>query len=272
MKIFVFAYDRYETMTTSKMLEAEQIEHTVLCHTQEAANLFTANGTTTTQRLHITNKPKGLAYQRNSALDLMSEGEWALFLVDDLKAVTELRNHDRVLDATIPITQDNQSHYAERFKHQITMQQFIQRAEQLAELCDKHKAYLGGFAQIDNALFRKKHWSINVWADGRALVVKKSHTLFDENVQAIDDLCFTALNIKTFGIVIVNQWVLPDCKRYGAGGYGSIKDRTEQKKQEIAYMVKTFPELIAIKDKANHEYGSHAVLRQRKKPKIKIGR
>lgn len=272
MKIFVFAYDRYDTMTTSKMLDAEHIEHTVLCHTEEASNLFAANGTATPERLHITNKPKGLAYQRNSALDLMSEGEWALFLVDDLKAVTELRNHDRVLDSTIPITLKNQSHYTERFKHQITMQQFLERAYQLATQCDKHKAYLGGFAQIDNALFRKKHWAINVWADGRALVVKKSHIRFDENVQAIDDLCFTALNIKTFGIVIVNHWVLPDCKRYGAGGYGSIKDRTEQKKQEIAYMVKTFPELIAIKDKTNHEYGSHAILRQRKKPKIKIGK
>ena len=272
MKIFVFAYDRYETMTTSKMLEAEQIEHTVLCHTQEAANLFIANGTTTVERLHITNKSKGLAYQRNSALDLMSQDEWALFLVDDLKAVTELRNHDRILDATIPITLGNQSHYAERFKHQITMQQFVQRAEQLALRCDKHKAYLGGFAGINNPLFRKKHYSINVLADGRAWVVKKSHLRFDENAQLIDDLCFTALNIKTFGIVIVNQWVLPDCKRYTEGAFGSINQRIEQKKIEVAYLVKTYPQLIRVKEKAGWEYGSHAVLKQGNKPKIKIGK
>lgn len=272
MKIFVFAYDRYETMTTSNMLEAEQIEHTVLCHSQKAAEAFIKHNTALPERLIVTNNPKGLAYQRNYALSTLSEGEWALFLVDDLKHITELRNHDKILEGTLPITLANQNHYSKRFKHQITMKQFLQRADQLSKQCDKHKAYLGGFAQIDNALFRKKHWSINVWVDGRALIVKKTHLLFDENVQAIDDLCFTALNIKSFGVTIVNQWVLPDCKRYGAGGYGSIKDRTEQKKREIAYMVKTFPELIAIKQKANHEYGSHAILRQRKKPKIKIGR
>lgn len=272
MRVFVFAYDRYEAMTTSKMLEAENIEHTVLCHTQEAADLFIKHGTAKPERIHITNNPKGLAFQRNSALELMQENEWAMFLVDDLKTVTELRNHDKVLEATIPITQQNQSHYAERFKHHITMQQFVERGKQLASQCDKHKCHLGGFAGINNPLYRKKHWSINVLADGRAWVVKKSDLRFDENVHMIDDLSFTTLNIKRFGIVIVNQWVLPDCKRYGAGGYGSINDRLEQKKQEVKYLVETYPELVAYKDKAGQEYRSHAALRQRKKPKIKIGK
>lgn len=252
------------------MLEAEGIDHTVLCHTDEAAQQFIAHGTAQPNRLHVTNNPKGLANQRNTALDMMEEGEWALFLVDDLKSVTELRNHHKIKEPQLPITLETQSHYAARFKHEITMQEFMARAEQLAKVCTKYKCNLGGFAGINNPLYRSKHFGYNILADGRAWVVRKTHLRFDTNVQLIDDLCWTALNIKHFGIVIVNQWVLPDCRRYSPGAFGSIEQRLPQKMAEAKYLVETYPELITYKDKAGWPYGSHVVLRQRKKPKVTI--
>lgn len=272
MRVFVFGYNRYDSMTTSQMFEAEGIEHTVLVHTQEAADKFIEHGTAQPNRLHVTNNPRGLAYQRNTALDMMDKGEWALFMVDDLKEVSELRNYDRVTTPSLPINEQTQKHYGERFKNPITMAQFMKRADELVFKCETIGIHLGGFCGINNPLYRAKHWSINVLADGRAWVVRKTHLRFDENVQLIDDLCWTALNIKHFGAVMVNQWVLPDCRRYSAGAFGSIEERLPQKMAEAKYLVETYPDLIAYKDKAGWPYGSHVVLRQRKKPKHLMNR
>ena len=103
-------------------------------------------------------------------------------------------------------------------------------------------------------------------ADGRAWVVRKTKLRFDENVQLIDDLCWTALNIKHFGITVVNQWVLPDCKRYTSGSFGSKEQRMPQKLKEASYLVETYPELISFRKKAGWPEGSHVVLRPQKKP------
>lgn len=272
MKVFVFGYNRYDTMTTSSMFEAEGISHQVLVHTDEAAQQFIEHRTAEANRLVVTGNPKGLANQRNTALEMMAEGEWALFMVDDLKTVTELRNYDRTTTASLPITEKTQKHYGERFKNPVTMAQFMVRATELAAKCDTHGAHLGGFCGINNPLYRARHWSYNVLADGRAWVVRKTALRFDTKVQLIDDLCWTALNIKHHGLVIVNQWVLPDCKRYSAGAFGSIEERLPQKMEEAKYLVDTYPELITYKEKAGWPYGSHVVLRQRNKPKHLMNR
>jgi len=267
VKVFVFGYDRYDTMTTSKMLTAESIDHTVLVHTHDARHRFIECGTVQADQCIATGNPKGLSYQRNAALEMMRDDEWALFLVDDLKQVSELRNYDKVTTASLPITETNQRHYAQRFDNPVSLTHFVHRAQQLSQRCDTHHARLGGFCNIDNPLFRRRHWSYNVLADGRALVVRKTHLRFDTKVQTIDDYAFTALNIRHFGTVVVNQWILPDCKRYSAGGYGSLNDRMEQKLADAKYLVDQFPDIIAYRQKPKHPLNSHIVIRQRNKPR-----
>jgi hypothetical protein len=200
----------------------------------------------------------------------METTEWAMFLVDDLKHVTELSNYDRATDP-LPITIKNNGRYTSRFQHKISLQKFLQRAEELRAICDKNNCYLGGWCGISNPLFRANKYKVNVLADGRAWIVKKSDLRFDEKAQMIDDLCWTALNIKHHGIVIVDQWICPDCRRYTKGGFGSIEARMEQKLEEAAHLVKTYPELITYKKKARWPEGSHVILRHnRTKPTLKI--
>jgi hypothetical protein len=260
MKVFVFTYDRFDSISTSSMLEDEDIDHVVLCHTEQQREAFIAGGLVKPDRLVATGQPKGLANNRNEALDRMDDGEWAMFLVDDLKAVTELRNYDTARDP-LPITATSQPTYRERFKHPVTMHHFLHRADGVIRQCERNGARLGGFCGVDNVLFRKGHWGYNILADGRAWVVRKSHLRFDANVQLIDDLCWTALNIAEFGCVVVDRWVLPDCKRYTAGAFGSIQERMPQKLAEAAYLVGQYPDLIAFKRKAGWPDGAHVVLR-----------
>ena len=267
MKIFVFTYDRFTSIKTSPLLEDENIEHYLLCHTEEQKENFIKAGRVNPERLIATGQPKGLGHNRNVALDMMEDNEWALFLVDDLKSVTELQNHDKYVENNIPIDMSNQMEWKWKFKEALTMKGFVKRAEQLAEFCDSVNSYLGGFCGIDNPPFRKKHYTFNTFADGRAWVIKKSHLRFDPNVHSIDDYGWNALNIKTFGINVVNQWVLPDSERYSAGGYGSIQQRSKQKLVECAYLVNTFPEQLAYKDKPGHLPKTHITLRPQRKPK-----
>jgi hypothetical protein len=264
VKVFVFASNRYDSMTTSLMLETEGIDHTVLVHTEEQREGHIKGGTVREDRLVVTNQPAGLAYNRNAALDLMEDGEWAVFLVDDLKSVSELAGYDETYEEVLDITLANQNEYAKRFKNPISMKQFLLRCEQGARYCSRIGSHLLGFAGVDNAPYRRNKWGMNILADGRAWALRKSHLRFDTNVQTMDDYCWCALNLREFGVVVVNQWILPDCKRYTPGGCGTKEERMPRKIQEAKYLVETYPEFIAYKSKKGWPEGSHITLRHRR--------
>lgn len=262
MKVFVFAWDRYDTISTSPALEAEGIDHTVLVHTDEHRDRFVAGGRVRPERLHVTGQPKGLAYNRNAALDLMQDGEWAVFLVDDLLQVYELDGYDELATAgAIPIDMANQREWARRFKTEVPLRQFMHRCAQATTHADTYGAHLVGFAGYDNALYRSRRWKLNTLADGRAWVIRKTHLRFDENVQLIDDVCWTAQNILAFGSVLVDAWILPLCKRYTEGAFGTITQRLDQKRREVSYLVRTYPQLCATRRKAGWPDGTHVVIR-----------
>lgn len=249
-------------MSTSILLEAEAIEHVVLCHTEEARDKFIEGGTARPERLVATGQPKGLGNNRNAALDMMEDGEWALFLVDDLKNVTAVDDYWGRNDARLGITMGNQKIVGPTTKQPMTMRAYLQSAYELAAVCESMGAHLGGFCGIANPLFRDAKWRFNVLADGRAWIVKKSSLRFDTGAQLIDDMCWTAQNIQRFGVVVVNQWVLPDCKRYTTGAFGSIEQRLPQKAKEAAYLVENYPGLIRFAKKTGWPDGTHVQLKR----------
>lgn len=262
MKVFVFTYDRYDSISTPSLLKKDGVEHTVLCHSEESKKRFIEGGLVDPKSIIATGMPKGLANNRNAALDMMDDGEWAVFFVDDLKKVTELQDYDARAGTRLGITMDNQSHFRGMFQKEIGLKQFMRRARETVAACNAVGAKLGGFCGIENPVFRDAKWRFNVLADGRAWVVQKSSLRFDTGAQLIDDLCWNARNIERFGCVVVNQWVLPDCKRYTSGAYGSIEQRMPQKLAEAAHLVKTYPRLIRYAKKAGWPDGSHVVLRR----------
>lgn len=262
LPVYVFAYDRYETMSTPRLLSAEGINHTVLCHTEEAKEKFIQHYTADPANLHVTGQPKGLANNRNAALDMMEEGEWAVFLVDDLKRVTCVENYFDRTDHRLGITMENQSTISPGTRTPMPMRDFLRAAQETIAVCEATGAHLGGFSGIDNPVFRDAKWRFNVLADGRAWVVKKGDLRFDTNAQLIDDMCWTAQNIQRHEVVVVNQWVLPDCKRYTAGGFGSIEERLPQKSKEASYLVGTYPGLVRFGEKKGWPSGTHVQLRR----------
>lgn len=251
---FVFTYDRYNEITTSEYLK--DVPHTVLCHTKEQRSKFIKAGHIHGKMI-ATEQPKGLSNNRNFALDLMKPGEWAAFWVDDLISVTRFKDYFKYKDDSLNINSRTQPLARKLFKHLCTPFDFYAIAEEAVRHAEQKGFALVGFSLTDNPMFRRNKHSYRGLADGRCWIVKKTDLRFDTNVQLIDDTCWTAINLRYFGGVVVNNWVLPNCKRYTPGAFGTKDDRMKQKKKECKYLVETYPDHIRMAEKAGWPSGSH---------------
>lgn len=262
MKIFVFTYDRYSTITTTKALDDENIDYRCLCHGEDDRIKYNKAGVVNPEKMISTGRPRGLGHNRNSALEMMKDGEWALFLVDDWVKATEYDGYDTEPKESLPIFfGKSTTEWGKRFQKQISMQQFVDRAKELIDECERRNIHLGGFASYTNPAYRAEKWKTNVLADGRAIVVRKTKLKYDPEIQTIDDYGWSAENITFGNGTLVNQWVLPECRRYTEGAYGTINQRMEQKIKDCKYLVAKYPKLIAYKNKSGWPDKSHITIR-----------
>lgn len=262
LPVYVFSHGRPASNTTSPKLDAAGVDHVVLLHSQADERAYLDAGVVRPDRIVVTGRPHGLSYNRNAALDLMTEGEWAIFLVDDFLSATELDDYDTRKRIPLPIgtppTSEENRLWREKFKSPLPLKKFIdKRCPDNIKQAEERGAALVGFANNHNHLFRKPPFTTWSLADGRAWCVRKTKIRFDENVQTIDDYTFTALNLQAFGKVYVDQWILPEFSRYTSGGLGSIRNRLERKMQDCAYVTKTYPWFLEYAPKKGQEAGSH---------------
>lgn len=256
MKVFTFFYDRFDTATTSNALSNNFIDHFVLVHTAEDLAKFKSGNNVIQGKEIITNNPKGLAYQRNSALEMMDEGEWAVFMCDDFERIKSY-SKDFIFSKTqrIEITNQNQNNY--RLKKQISLKEMFSFFPKLIEVAEDNNIHLIGFGLHDNPMNLSKKFTNRGLADGRFWLVKKSHYKFDENAQMIDDVCWTAENLVRHGNVLVLNWCVPYFWRYTSGGFGSTEERKQRRRKECAYLVKKYDPLIRYAEKSGWETGTH---------------
>lgn len=258
--IFIFTWDRCETITTPQFFDASGIGYRLLVHNGHHAEQYVKHGRINPGYIEITNKPKGLVYNRNYALNHMEMGQWGLFFVDDFKDLTELDDYETFPSDLLPVDVTNSTIWGKKLRKPIDAETFLARCEECINKAENEGINLVGFACYNNPLFRNQKWKYNSLADGRCLLVKKTNLRFDENVQTIDDYCWTAQNLKEFGGVLVNQWILPNCERYTAGAFGTMEDRMEQKIKDCAYLVKTYPDYVHYASKKGWPEGSHVAI------------
>lgn len=258
MKVFTFFYNRYETATTSKALAENNVKHTVLIHSEQDHQKFNKGGTIAGEPV-VTGNPKGLAYQRNSALKMMDAGEWAVFMCDDFQRI---KSYTRkfILSKTerLEITTRNQNAY--RLRDEITLSEMFKMFPKLIELAEANNVHLIGFGLHDNPMNLGKKFSSRGLADGRFWLVKKGNYEFDLQCQSIDDFCWTAENLVRHKNVLVLNWCVPYFQRYTAGGFGTTEERKALRRQECAYLVAKYKPLIRYADKAGWEKGTHIKL------------
>jgi hypothetical protein len=262
MKTFIFAYDRFKTMTTSEYFK--DVEHKILCYTEEDKQKFIDGGRCFGEIIN-TNRPKGLTQNRNYALEQMELGEWSVFLVDDLISISMLDDYWLNKQNSIPVSFENQKEYRTKFSNKITANEFLKIVEESIQHAEQKGFNLIGFSLTDNPMFRKNKYSYKGLADGRCWAVKKTHLKFDLNSNMMEDYCFNALNHREFGGKVVNNWCLFNCERYAKGGYGTLEQRMEGKIKEAKYLTENYPGFIEYSEKSGQPKFSHIKLKNFKK-------
>lgn len=255
MKVFTFFYNRYDTASTSLALAQNSIDHTVLIHTTEDLQKF-IKGQTIHGKPVVTNNGKGLAYQRNSALEMMDTGEWGVFMCDDFQKIKAYPK-EFIFSKTqsIDINQQNQNKY--RLKNQVTLKEMFNWFPKLIELAEKNNIHLIGFGLHDNPMNLRKKFTTRGLADGRFWLVRKAQYKFDVNAQLIDDVAWTAENLVRHKNVLILNWCVPYFERYTAGGFGSTTERKALRMKECAYLANKFDPLVKIAEKPGWDYGTH---------------
>ncbi len=257
MKVFTFFYNRFETATTSKALFENGIGHNVLIHKEQDYELF-KKGNTLFGNPIVTNSPKGLAYQRNYALDMMDFGEWAVFMCDDFKKIASYPK-DRILsnELTMDVNFSNQNALRLNKQKPISLKEMFEFFPKLIELAEKNNIHLIGFGLHDNPMSLRKKFGHRGLADGRFWLVKKSNYKFDLNAQLIDDVAWTCENLVRHNNVLILNWTVPYFSRYTAGGFGSTSERKELRKKECNYLCNKYNPLVKMAHKPGWDFGTH---------------
>jgi hypothetical protein len=255
VKVFTFFYNRYDTASTSLALAQNSIDHTVLIHTTEDLQKF-IKGQTIHGKPIVTNNGKGLAYQRNSALEMMETGEWGVFMCDDFQKIKAYPK-EFIFSKTqsIDINQQNQNKY--RLKNQVTLKEMFNWFPKLIELAEQNNIHLIGFGLHDNPMNLRKKFTTRGLADGRFWLVRKAQYKFDVYAQLIDDVAWTAENLVRHKNVLILNWCVPYFERYTAGGFGSTTERKAFRMKECAYLANKFDPLVKIAEKPGWDYGTH---------------
>lgn len=256
MKVFTFFYNRFENASTSIALEQNGIPHHVLIHKSEDYDKFKRHNTCRGEAI-VTNNGKGLAYQRNSALEMMDTGEWAVFMCDDFMKIKSMPEEWILSQKNeIPITFANQNKF--RLKENgFTLKKMFSLFPKLIELAERNNIHLVGFGLHDNPMNLKKKFNHRGLADGRFWLVKKSSYRFDTNAQLIDDVAWTSENLVRHRNVLVLNWLVPYFQRYTAGGFGSTTERLALRRKECAYLANKYNPLVKVAQKPGWEAGTH---------------
>jgi len=262
MKTFTFFYDRYNTATTSIELEKNGIEHYVMIHSDEDYKKF-IEGDTIKGIPIVTNNPKGLAYQRNSALDMVDDDEWCVFMCDDFSVIKAF-NFDRFkIDDNVITSNDSKEYNKYHYDDRPSMKELYELFPYLIKQAERLNIHLIAFAFNNNPRTLIRKYGFKGLCDGRFWLIKKSHLRFDLNTQLIDDVSWTVLNLKEFGNNLIVNWIDPEFQRYSKGGFGSIEQRIVQRKTEAKYLVDNFYPLIRYATKPGWPDKTHIKIHAR---------
>lgn len=259
MRIFTFYFNRYDNATTSRALAAEGIRHTVLLHNNEQLQRFQEHDTIQDEVI-VTGNPTGLAYQRNAALELMKEGEWAWFMSDDYYRVQMLPSEVITDDKKNRVEIDAVTQNYWRFngsKRKAALVDFIGLDTYLSNKAEQYGAHLVGFANTNNPRKMQRKFSFYGLCDGRCWLVQKTALRFDTNVQSIDDYSWTLQNLVQYGKTLQLNWALPIFQRMTTGGYGKLEERTVMRKRECEYLVNKYYPMCRYANKIGYEKGTH---------------
>lgn len=246
MNIYIPSYNRADSHTTYHVLGKMGLKSKVVVHTLEQKSDYVASRMPEEDCLCL-GAPPGLAANRKAIMDYARErGEtWHIQMSDDALEFTKVAEPYYQQDR-IEIPEENPRSVEKHFKVPMTGEEMLSVFSESVARAEEEGAYLVGFAVQDNYYFRSKKWKSTGLVDGRCWILHESN-VFDPNCDCRDDVSQTAINLLEHGRVCINNFMLPDFKRYTVGGLGTPKERYEKRKEECEYLMKKYPGLFRVK-------------------------
>lgn len=249
MKIFIFAYDRFDTMTTSLAVGGDGVQHYVLCHSESDKQRFIDSGTISDKaEIIATANPKGLTRQRNFALDMLKDGEWAMFMNDDFERLRIFSDYYSDKQELLPQDVKNSC-----WQNSMTFREFVEEADRLSMRFKGTN--LIGFATNSNPNNLRRRYTLSHLIDGRCYLIRKTSIRYDTRFNVLEDHYISAENIVRYGNTVRCNWIVPEFSRFTNGGFGDIANRTPLLREEAKLLAEKYPFLLELKDKRGFDAG-----------------
>lgn len=248
MKIFINSHNRAEVISTHKLLDAVGAKYKIILHSQEQYDQYVLNPSVRPETLVVANFPVGMAGIRNWLLEnLVDEGEWYMLLDDNItefQCVPKPEYWEKEIDMEKDPKQARML-----YETVVDFNRVLDVCKDCIEHAESKGAKLIGFGSNLNFFFRSKKFREVGYVIGKMQIIKKTKLRYDLNVQAMDDYCWTAQNLETFGKVLINNYCVGVKKHYAKGGIGTYEERLPTKLKEVAYLMQRFPGLFRYKVK-----------------------
>jgi len=253
IKIFIPSKGRSKTICTHLYLDSQDIDYKIVLHNEKEKEEYIKNSNIRLEKIIVSNAALCLPAQREwMRKNLFQDNEWGIFLDDNIKTFHCLQNdHYRKENLDSNFVKNNPSLFRQLFDQEIKPKKFLELCFEMIEIAEKQKAFLCGFATVDNPLFRCKKFKNFAYVIGKATIRKKTQISFPENWFCQEDYHDVAEHLLHFGKVLVNSYIKPVSKHYQEGGIGNYEKRLPHKIQLNNMLMKKYPDLFRYNQKVN---------------------
>lgn len=180
----------------------------------------------------ITNKPIGIAGQRNAILDYFSKDEMIIMLDDDIKSFKKLSQRRKL----------------EVMSNEEVKELFVNAFAN----CQFNDCALWGIYPVPNEFYMKNKINNKGFIIGTCMGIIINDLRFDEDIQAKEDYDYTLQNIKKYHKLIRYEYITFDKCNSSDGGCGTYRNK-DSEFEDFNKLLNKWGSLIRINPKRENE-------------------
>lgn len=248
MKVVIPSYNRPHTIRTHQILDQVGADYSVILHTDAQADEYIKAGRVKKKNIIVSGAERGITNQRNwICKNLIAKDEWYVTLDDNIHEFQGV-HPGHYLKATLPVQQPGFNKKV--FEYTRNWGEMVVAIEADIAHCETLGICYGGFATVPNFYFLGRKYRYVGYVISKAAIIKNVGIDYDVNIAAMDDYGFTAENLKRFGRVLINNFIVPIAGHYEAGGIGKYEERLPFKIRDCKYLMAKYPNLFRYKIKS----------------------
>lgn len=220
---------------------------TYVCHTNEQADVLVSAGVQR-KNVRVSGAPctiQGVSLQREYvAQHLMPQGEWCLWLDDNVYSVTGLRpalaeKHPKSL------SWDDGTNWRHEFAHELEPNELGWHVRETLNRAEACGTIFAAFANEENILFRRNHWQSHGYCRTRfALYRNDGSTWVPFDTMMLEDMAKSIDVVCRYGQIVINRYVRCLKEMFEPGGIGTFNERLPWLRDNCQKLMAMYPGLV----------------------------